>query len=248
LLAPFTNTRFGLPGLGIIDPGYTLPLLIAIGFALARPRAGQARLAAFAALAASTLYLFYGFAQNKAVEKMARGQLEREGVAAAQVRVFTTIFQPWLRRITVDEPDGARVGFASPFQRATIAWTCFARPGGTAIDAVRETREGRILDWFADGHVWGVAVPQSDGTTLVRLTDRRYGVPGSTIQGWWGIEARVDAMGRVREAPVKIDLPRDVGRAGELFGAALGRPTELFPHAPDADSAARDCAKNRVPG
>jgi inner membrane protein len=247
LLAPFSNARFALPGLGIIDPGYTLPLLIGIGCVLARPQANWARLSVLAALAASTIYLFYGVSQNKAVETMAHAQLDREGVAVAQVRVFTTIFQPWLRRITVDEPDGVRVGYASPFQRDAIAWTCFVAPRDPAIDAVRATREGRILDWFADGHVWGIVAPGGDGTRIVRLTDRRYGVPGPTIQGWWGIEARVDANGRVVEAPVKIDLPRDVSRAGELFVAAWGRPTELFPHAKDAADAARACAANRIP-
>jgi inner membrane protein len=247
LLAPFSNTRFALPGLGIIDPGYTLPLLIGILCALTRPAAGWARLAMLAALTASTLYLFYGVAQNKAVEAMARAQLEREGVTTAQVRVFTTIFQPWLRRITVDEPEGARVGYASPFQRAAIAWTCFARPRDPAIDAVLVTREGRILHWFADGHVWAIVAPGGDGTKVVRLTDRRYGVPGPTIQGWWGIEARVGADGRVVEGPVKIDLPRDASRAGELFVAAWGRPTALFAHAKDAADAARACASNRIP-
>ena len=247
LLAPFTDARFALPGLGIIDPGYTVPLLIAIACVLSKPQASWARLSILAALAASTIYLFYGLSQNRAVEAMARAQLEREGVAAAQVRVFTTIFQPWLRRITVDDPEGIRVGYASAFQTSAIAWTCFARPRDPAIEAVRATPEGRILDWFADGHVWGVAVPGSDGSTVVRLTDRRYGVPGPTIQGWWGIEARVDAAGRVAERPVKIDLPRDASRAGELFAAAWGRPTELFPHARDAAEAARACAANRIP-
>lgn len=247
LLAPFSNTRFALPGLGIIDPGYTLPLLIGIVCALTRPAAAWARFAVLAALTASTLYLFYGLSQNKAVETMARAQLEREGVAAAQVRVFTTVFQPRLRRIAVDEPEGARVGYASPFQRDAIAWTCFARPRDPAIDAVLATREGRILAWFADTHVWAIVAPGSDGTKIVRLTDRRYGVPGPTIQGWWGIEARVDAAGRVVEGPVKIDLPREIGRAGELFVAAWGRPTELFPHAKDAADAAGACAANRIP-
>lgn len=247
LLAPFSNARFALPGLGIIDPGYTLPLLIGIVCVLARPHSNWARLSILAALTASTLYLFYGVAQNKAVEEMARAQLDREGVAVAQVRVFTTIFQPWLRRITVDEPEGVRVGYASPFQRAAIAWTCFARPRDPAIDAVRATREGRILDWFADGHLWAIVAPGSDGTKSVRLTDRRYGVPGPTIQGWWGIEARVDANGRVAEGPIKIDLPRDPSRARELFVAAWGRPTELFPHAKDTAEAARACAANHIP-
>jgi inner membrane protein len=247
LLAPFTDTRFAMPGLGIIDPGYTVPLLIGIGCALARPAAAWAGLAIVAALTASTLYLFYGISQNQAVEAMARAQLDREGVAAADVRVYTTIFQPWLRRITVDEPEGARVGYASTFQRAAIAWTCFVRPRDPAIDAARATQEGRILDWFADGQLWAIVAPGSDGTKIVRLTDRRYGVPGPTIQGWWGIEARVDAGGRVIGAPVKIDLPRDVSRAGELFVAAWGRPTGLFAHAKDAAGAAQACAANRIP-
>jgi inner membrane protein len=247
LLAPFSSARFALPGLGIIDPGYTLPLLIGIAVALARPAANAARIAVVAALAASTLYLFYGLAQNKTVEAMARAQLAREGVATADVKVFTTIFQPWLRRITVDDSDGARVGYASPFQTGAIAWTCFARARGPAIDALMATREGAILNWFADGHVWAIAAPASDGSTIVRLTDRRYGVPGPTIQGWWGIEARVGADGRMLDGPAKIDLPRDASRAGELFLAARGRPTELFPHAKDAADAARACAANRIP-
>ncbi|MCM0021204.1 MAG: metal-dependent hydrolase, partial [Tagaea sp.] len=64
LLAPFSTARFALPGLGIIDPGYTLPLLIGIACALARPAAAGARMAILAAIAASTLYLFYGVSQN----------------------------------------------------------------------------------------------------------------------------------------------------------------------------------------
>lgn len=247
LLAPFTSARFALPGLGIIDPGYTLPLLVGIVCVLVRPRAAWPRFAILAALSASTLYLFYGVAQNKAVEAMARAQLEREGVDAAQVRVFTTIFQPWLRRITVDEPEGARVGYASRFQRGAIAWTCFSKAKDPAIAAILATREGRILDWFADGHLWAVVAPGGDGTTTVRLTDRRYGIPGPTVQGWWGIEARVDAGGRPETPPVRVDLPRDASRAGELFAAAWGRPTELFPHSKDAADAARACAAGRIP-
>lgn len=247
LLAPFSDARFAQAGLGIIDPGYTVPLLIAIAIAIVRPWERRARVATYGALALSTIYLFYGLAQNKTVEAMARAQLAREGAESVDTRVYTTIFQPWLRRITIDEPEGARVGYASPFQRNAIAWTCFVRSRDPAIDAVLATREGRILDWFAGGQVWAIVAPGGDGTKIVRLTDRRYGVPGPTIQGWWGIEARVAADGRMVEGPVKIDLPRDASRAGELFVAAWGRPTDMFAHAKDAAEAARGCAANRIP-
>ena len=79
------------------------------------------------------------------------------------------------------------------------------------------------------------------------VTDRRYGVPGPTNQGWWGVAARVDAEGRLLEGPEKFEMTRDTSRIGELFLAARGIPTELFPHAADAAQAARDCAANRMP-
>lgn len=245
LLAPFSDSRFFVSGLGIIDPGYTVPLLIGTIAALIAPRATAARVLILAGLALSTVYLFYGLAQNKAVETMARNQLRAEGVVAADLRVYTTIFQPWLRRIVIDDPDGARVGFASPLQKGAIAWACFKRIDDPAIAPVLATREGKILAWFSDGMLWPSIEPQEDGGKIVRITDRRYGVPGDTVNGWWGLEARVDAGNRVVGKIERIQLPRDTSRVNELFAAGFGKPTEIFPQARNAADAARDCAAQR---
>jgi hypothetical protein len=180
---------------------------------------------------------------------MARAQLAAEGVAPADVRVYTTIFQPWLRRIVVDEPAGARVGFASSLQENAIAWTCFAHRSDPAVAVLRATSEGRLFDWFSDGEIWPTVVPAADGSRVVRLTDRRYGAPGPTLQGWWGIEAPIAADGRVLEAPRRIDLPRgDLGQLiGEVLSASTGTPTALFPQAANATAAAEACARTRMP-
>lgn len=245
LLAPFSDARFAVPGLGIIDPGYTVPLLIGMIAALIAPRAVAARVLILAGLAISTVYLFYGLAQNKAVETMARNQLRAEGVVAADLHVYTTIFQPWLRRIVVDDPEGVRVGFASPLQKGAIAWACFKRIDDPAIAPVLATREGKILAWFADGMLWPTIEPQADGGKIVRITDRRYGVPGETINGWWGLEARVDANNRVAGKIEHIQIPRDTSRVNELFVAGFGKPTELFAQARNAAEAAQSCASQR---
>ncbi len=245
LLAPFSDMRFAVPGLGIIDPGYTVPLLIGMIAALIAPRATAARVLVLASLAISTVYLFYGLAQNKAVETMARNQLRAEGVAAADLRVYTTIFQPWLRRIVVDDPEGARVGFASSLQKGAIAWFCFKRIDDPALAPVLATREGRILAWFADGMIWPVVEPQADGGKSVRITDRRYGVPGETINGWWGLQARIDANSRIVGKVEHVQIPRDTSRVNELFVAGIGKPTELFPQSRNAQEAAQGCAAQR---
>lgn len=249
LLAPFSDARFALPGLGIIDPIYTLPLVAAAVWALARPQHAHARIAMYLTLFFSVAYQFYGVAQNGRVAAMARTQLAAEGVEVADVRAYTTIFQPWLRRIVVDEPQGARVGFASSLQNGAIAWTCFAKPAtGSTIGALRATPEGRLFDWFAAGETWASVVPGPDGLETVRLTDRRYGAPGPTVQGWWGIEAQVAADGRIATSPRRIDLPRGglVPLIGEVIAASTGTPSELFPQAASATAAAESCARSRA--
>ncbi len=247
LLAPFDTTRFAVPGLGIIDPGYTLPLFAALIVALWRPRAGLSFLAVFAALFATSAYLFYGISNNAKVEARARAQLVAEAVQPADVRVYTTIFQPWLRRIVVDEPAGARVGFATADQKDAIAWLCFVRPQHPAIDVALATPEGKLFAWFAMGEVWPSLAAADDGSTVVRLTDRRYGVPGPTAQGWWGIEMRIAADGSIAEAPRRINLPRgaDGNAIGQLFGASRGEANALFAQAASAEQAAENCHASR---
>jgi len=248
LLAPFDATRFAAAGLGIIDPGYTLPLLAVLAAALARPRAAASFVLVAAGLFATTAYLFYGMSHNQKVETRARAQLAAEGVAAADVRVYTTIFQPWLRRIVVDDGDGARVGFATTDQPGAIAWHCFQRPAHAAIGTALGTEEGKLFAWFAMGETWPSIAEASDGSTVVRLTDRRYGVPGPTVQGWWGIEMRIGADGRVLEKPRRIDLARgaDSDSIGQVFAAARGQATPIFAHAIDPLSAAEACRRDRA--
>ena len=244
LLAPFSGMRFAISGIAIIDPFYTLPLIGAALAAIARPDTAFARGLGLLALAFSAIWQLYGTAQNMRVERMARDQLAAEGVALADVRVYTTIFQPWLRRIVVDEPAGARVAFASPLQKGAVAWTCFVRPAHPAFAELAATPQGRLLDWFASGETWPALA--ADGTRA-RLTDRRYGAPGATAQGWWGIEAPLDAAGQVAQTPTRLSIPRplDWPTVRALYAAAFGRPGPLFPQAADAASAAATCAATR---
>jgi inner membrane protein len=244
LLAPFSDARFAIPGIAIIDPFYTLLLLAAAAALVARPNSRIAGAFAIAALFGSFVWQLYGTALNAQAERIARDQLAAEDAAPVDVRAYTTIFQPWLRRVVVDEPAGARVAFVSPLQRGAIAWICFTRVRHPAFAELAATPEGRLFDWFAAGDTWPVL---ADDGARVRLTDRRYGAPGATAQGWWGIEAPVGVDGHLAGPPVRFGLPRPlewpVVRA--LFEAALGRANALFPQAADAQTAARACAATR---
>ena len=130
LLAPFSRERFALNGVGIIDPFYTGLLVAALvaGKLAEEPRATRA---ALAALALTTSYLFYAWFLNLRAEDDLRQLLADEGVPSARVRVYPTIFQPFLRRFVVRTEDEVRVGFYTSLRPEEPVWSSFelARTG-----------------------------------------------------------------------------------------------------------------------
>lgn len=229
LLAPLADTRFAIPAVAIIDPAYTVLLLAALvlGWRAAAPRAVRA---AAAALALSTLYLFFGWAQNDAAEHIARAQLAREGESTAAVQAYPSIFQPFLRRVVVERDDGVRVGFVSTLAPSQIRWTCLARPSDPRVAVVADSAAGRILTRFAAGRVWPRLVPLDDGALEVRLTDLRYGFPGDTVAGWWGIEATVGADAALAAPPRRIQLTRELSwdAVRAVFRASAGDVAAIY--------------------
>ncbi len=229
LLAPFSNARFAIPAVPIIDPVYTLVLLAGVAVGLLSRMGVRAHAAAAAALTLSSAYLFYGWAQNQAAEAEARRQLAAHGVTVGTVRAYTTIFQPWLRRVVAQDGDGVRIGFVSTWAPAEIAWTCLRRPHDPAVAAATATPAAQVLAWFADGQIWPQLRRDDTGRTVVRLTDLRYGAPGATVAGWWGVDVVIGPDGQPIDA-ARIAIPRTIsGNAvAVVFRAAFGDMAALY--------------------
>ena len=236
LLAPVSDTRFVIPAVSIIDPVYTVILLIAVILGLMGRASALVATATAAALLLSTVYLFYGWEQNQKAESAARRQLVEQGVRGVDVRAYTTIFQPWLRRLVAQDDAGIRVGFVSTWRPGPIHWTCLRRPDDPAIARALATPEMRVLERFSGGQVWPLVTRDAQGVTVVRFTDLRYGAPGVSLAGWWGIDVTLDPAGQVTSAkriavtrpPVSWATVAAVYRAGlgdlEGFYVASGSP------------------------
>ncbi len=194
LLAPFSDHRFALDAVAIIDPAYSLLLVAAlIVGSRYRRRPPVPQVAAAVALALSTAYLFFTLAQNARAEALAEAQLRAEGVAEVTVEARPTLFQPFLRRVVATTPGEVRVGYLSTWAPGPVSWRRFPIATGPHVIAARATWQAAVLRWFADGHV----LPQVEHTgeaTLVRLWDVRYGLPGGA-PGLWGLEARFPGRG-----------------------------------------------------
>jgi len=215
LLAPFSRARFAWNGVGIIDPFYSAILATSLAAGLAW--APRARTAAVAGLILSTLYLGYGVLANTAAERDLRSALALEGVHGATVRVYPTMFQPWLRRFVARTPEEIRVGLYTPWLPGKPWWESFAAPAPDPRAAnLLGTWQGRVFTWFAMDEIsWRVRV--KGDTAVIEVDDLRYGLPGDPPdQGLWGIRATYDAGGR-RTGPVERYARRRTGRIAPLL-------------------------------
>lgn len=202
LALPFSDRPFGVGSIFIIDPLYTLPLLIGTGIALAR-----ASLRANAAgLLLSTAYLAWGAAAQQHVERVARASLAAQGIAAEQVLVTPTAFNSVLWRVLAVEGTQYREGFHSLLDRSPdIRFDAFDRgsalaPSLAGLDSVR-----RIADFSGGFYKFS-----ADGAEL-RITDLRMGQePFYTFSF---------VVAQQHSAATPVEPPRQVGARPDLATA-----------------------------
>lgn len=234
LLAPFSMARFAVNAMPIIDPLYSLPLLVVFLFALlTRRQAETAQRLAQLALLYIGLYTTIAWGVGRHMEDRAREELrllEPAAAAAARVDAYPVIFQIWWRRIVADLPEEILIGYASPFRAAPITWQRIPRQENHAehtpeLAAIQSSYEARVFRWFADGRLHWRQKKQGSGGYIFEARDYRYGLPGDSILGFWGLRFRTDAQGRLI-APLEPLAERPAfSRAGleELLDGVLGR-------------------------
>jgi inner membrane protein len=199
LLHPFSDRRFSLDAVAIVDPVYSVLLALGLAIGLFRGVASRAsQVAGALALVLSTAYLAHGNSVNESIKTKVRAGLRAEGWAErdTEVQSYPTLLQLYLRRVVVRIGDEVRIGWVSGWsENGRGRWQSFRVPKDPRVEAARATREGRILEWFANGQTVGRVVEKASGTT-VEIDDLRFGVPDRPQQGFWGVRVPLDLAGR----------------------------------------------------
>ena len=112
LLQPFSSQPFGLGSMFIIDPLYTLPLVIGVVAALIIRRQTGLRWNGVA-LAFSCLYLGWSVAAQQMVKSVVQDDLVARGITGGKVLVTPAPLNTLLWRVVVMRPDGYEEGFYS---------------------------------------------------------------------------------------------------------------------------------------
>jgi len=220
LLQPFSDTRFAIDAMPIIDPLYTLILTIGVLLAWRWSPAPRAHYASIAALVLSSAYIGYADHLNRAAEVAARRQLTEEGIVGAEVSAYPTLLQIFHRRVVARTAAQDRVGFFDTWQPCSIAWGTAPRAQPDLLARLDATREGHIFEWFTMGMAH-VAARSVGDVAYVHVTDLRYGASNDPTESIFAMAAQFDGSGRLQDAHMeryRPDLARI--RLADIVGAA----------------------------
>ncbi|GAA4404934.1 metal-dependent hydrolase [Quisquiliibacterium transsilvanicum] len=203
LALPFSNHPFGVGSIFIIDPLYTIPLLVGLAVAVRARRPGHLTWN-LAGLALSTAYLAWSAAAQWQVTAAVRAQLAgAAGAPVERVLVTPAPFNTLLWRVVVMREHGYDEGFVSLLDRGRpVRFDTF--PRDAALHGQLRTLEpvARIA-WFTKGFF---SVNERDG--VVRITDLRMGQEPFYVFSF--------AVARRASEPAPITPPQSAGGRGGL--------------------------------
>ncbi|WP_280562803.1 MULTISPECIES: metal-dependent hydrolase [unclassified Chromohalobacter] len=171
---PMTTPPVSWHSIFIIDPLFTLPLLVGVAAALIKGY--SPRLLGWG-LTLACFYLTFAVAAQNTVNARIGPSLASQGLEDAARLVQPTPFNILLWRVTVVQDDAYYEGVVSLFDGHTpMALTRLPR-GGAWQDAALATAAGQRLAWFA-GPFLRYRTAERQGTTQLIATDLRLGTPG----------------------------------------------------------------------
>ena len=173
LALPLSDHPFGVGSVFIIDPLYTLPLLVGAGWALASRGEGRGLRANAMGLVLSTLYLAWGVVAQQQVSRVASASLAVQGIAAERVLVTPAPFNSLLWRVVAVAGDGYHEGYYSLLDKLPqMHFDRFERGNALAAELQRDEGVQRIRA-FSKGFY---ALRQDGARVLIsdlRMGDRK---------------------------------------------------------------------------
>jgi inner membrane protein len=223
LWLPFSDYPVGLGSLFIIDPLYTLPLLVGIAGALRMRGQWQwARRWNATGLALASAYLVWSMIAQEWVEGRARLALAAQEIPAERLLVTPTPFNTLLWRVVAVGESAHWEGFYTVGSGRSPGFTRYPRRP-ELLDGVSHTWPVQRLQAFTKGFY---TVNQINDAVVV--TDLRMGQAG-----FYAFAFRVATRNNGRSLPIdarryRYPDPPMPGALAALWDCALGRPTALI--------------------
>ena len=172
VLDPLPLPRLSTDNLSIIDPLFTIPLVVAVIIGLfVKPKEwkkGKGIRSASWCLGVSTFYVLLSFLAKLSISRAVETDMAKRGVAWQRKMEAPTFSNILLWRTLVECPGEIWIGYRSIFDASAqpIRWTVV--PKGEDIAAKHaDAREVKIVKWVSKG--WWIARESADGVWLADL-------------------------------------------------------------------------------
>lgn len=150
---PLSDERVSWSSIFIIDPLYTVPLLLGLLPCLWLDREFRGRRVANSlGLLLSTLYLGWSLAGKSWAEEEFRNEVRRQGIEASRLMTGATPFNTILWHAVVEVDDGYLLGWRSMLDETREVRFLRVKRRAELLEEWRERREVERLIWFADGY------------------------------------------------------------------------------------------------
>lgn len=223
LLLPFSDARFAVNAMPIIDPVYTSSLILGLLIARFWPAKQYIHRIALGTLLISSSYLGYGWILNEQAEAHAIAQLQAAGIVEPRVSAFPTILQIHHRRVVARLADRDMVGFVSTWAPCEIAWQSAPRADTDLLQNYLQTREGKVFAWFTMG--WAhYDLQRTTAGWRLSVTDLRYGFDTDPRKSVFSVNTLLTADGQLTGP---IQPGRNGPNAGE-GGSLAARLTATY--------------------
>lgn len=210
LALPFTDYPYGVSSVFIIDPLYTLPLLVGTAWALIARGAvhttGRGLRANQIGLALSTAYLVWGVAAQAHTARVAQTSLTAQGIATSQILVTAAPFNTLLWRVVAMSGEHYYEGFYSVLDAAPqMTFERFDRGMALAPELQGNLGAKRIQDF---SHGFYKLNEEEDGRLFI--TDLRMGQePAYSFS--FAVAQRgsgLTALAKPEQVAMRVDLER----------------------------------------
>lgn len=192
---PFTDYPYAVGSIFIIDPLYTLPLLVGVLWAMLSKSTTRQRINLLG-LGLSTAYLGWSVVAQAQVTQVARQTLQQQGVNSQQLLVTPTPFNTLLWRVVAVNDQQYYEGFYSLLESNTppeqIKFSAY--PRNTVLDpALAQDEATQLMRWFSQGFY-----RLQEANKGITITDLRMGQEPNYIFNFQVAEQTVQGISPIK--------------------------------------------------
>ncbi len=172
LFQPFADTRAGWDNISVVDPLYTLPLLIGVLLAFRLARDSRRRMwFNVAGILLSSAYMALTFYNKSRVDTVFENSLAEQGIEYSRYMTSPTLFNNVLWQGVAESDSTYHFGYYSLFdQEARFDELQAVAKDHELLDAYAGDRDVQVLQWFSNGYY---SVEEDDGRFI--FNDLRFG-------------------------------------------------------------------------